>query len=113
LKKLAWRIFRQGRVQIWLRSSIDRNSIHCRSGGAVLFRLFYFVFAQPLRIAAIELRSVAFGRMTLHSIDRNGRRRKEITSGSVFHFRTHAIARQERLIDFSTANGHNRLHVYP
>jgi hypothetical protein len=72
-----------------------------------------FCFAQPLRIAAIELRSVAFGRMTPHSIDRNGRRRKEITSGSVFHFRTHAIARQERLIEFLTANGRNRLHVSP
>jgi hypothetical protein len=70
-------------------------------------------FVQPSRIVAVELRSVAFGRMTLHSIDRNGRRRKEITSGSAFHFRTHAIDRQERLIDFSTANGHNRLHVYP
>jgi hypothetical protein len=51
--------------------------------------------------------------MTLHSIDHNRHRRKEITSGSVFRFRTHAIDRQERLIDFLTANDHNRLHVSP
>jgi hypothetical protein len=43
-------------------------------------------FVQPSRIVAVELRLVAFD-----SIDRNGRRRKEITSGSVFHFRTHAL----------------------
>jgi hypothetical protein len=28
-------------------------------------------------------------------------------------FRARAIDRQERLIDFLTANGHNRLHVSP